>query len=194
MDPDEPKFLRSCGKFSAAAKVEQLRPLKVQPAAPQQFRGVARPSPSISVVSHGRTLPFRRNFPPGIELPRVNTGRPWNLCCRKSATRSRPRKWRGPTPAPDGPLITDCITPSARPRSPSSQQPVGQGAYELHPVALTEMRRELFGMLAGSAAEAAIGEACLTAIDEVRDEHGPAPFEPRHPDIASGRPWPLAAR
>jgi hypothetical protein len=68
------------------------------------------------------------------------------------------------------------------------------GAYELQPVALTEMRRELFGMLTGDAAEAAVGEACLTAIDEVRDEHGPAPFEPHHPDIRSRRPWPLVAR
>lgn len=64
------------------------------------------------------------------------------------------------------------------------------GAYELHPVALTVMRRELFEMLTGTASEAAVGEACLTAIDELRDEHGPTPFEPRHPDIRSGRPWP----
>src|SRR5262249_3597478 len=68
------------------------------------------------------------------------------------------------------------------------------GAYELRPVALSEVRRELFGMLTGDATEVAVGEACLTAIDEVRDKHGPAPFEPRHPDIRSRRPWPLAAR
>jgi hypothetical protein len=68
------------------------------------------------------------------------------------------------------------------------------GAYEMHPVALTEVRRELFGMLSGNAAEAAVGEACLTAIDELREEYGSAPFEPRHPDIGSGRPWPLAAQ
>jgi hypothetical protein len=33
--------------------------------------------------------------------------------------------------------------------------------------------------------------ACLTAIDELRDDYGPAESEPRHPDIDSGRPWPL---
>ncbi|WP_447980383.1 hypothetical protein [Candidatus Nitrospira bockiana] len=30
----------------------------------------------------------------------------------------------------------------------------------------------------------------LTTIDDIRDGYGPVP-EPRHPDIDSGRPWPL---
>jgi hypothetical protein len=32
---------------------------------------------------------------------------------------------------------------------------------------------------------------CLTTIDVLRDEYGPAGLEPRHPDIETGRPWPL---
>jgi hypothetical protein len=65
------------------------------------------------------------------------------------------------------------------------------GAFELHPVPLIELRKELFEMLAGAAHEAALAAACLTAIDELRDEYGPAEFEPRHPEVTSGRPWPL---
>jgi hypothetical protein len=67
------------------------------------------------------------------------------------------------------------------------------GAYNLHPVAVTALRKECFGMLLGAPGEAALGGACLTAIDELRDEHGRAEFEPRHPDVKSGRPWPSEA-
>jgi hypothetical protein len=67
------------------------------------------------------------------------------------------------------------------------------GAFDLHPVPLTALRRELFGMLEGAPHEAALAAACLTAIDELRDEYGSAESEPRHPDVETGRPWPLAA-
>ena len=67
------------------------------------------------------------------------------------------------------------------------------GAYELHPVALAALRKELFGMLPGGAHAAALAGACLTAIDELRDEYGATEFEPRHPDVETGRPWPSAA-
>jgi hypothetical protein len=74
------------------------------------------------------------------------------------------------------------------------REPIGRSSstYELHPVAVTELRRELFAMLNGTPAEAAIGSACLNTIDELRDEFGPAGVEPRHPDIEAGRPWPMA--
>jgi hypothetical protein len=68
------------------------------------------------------------------------------------------------------------------------------GSYELRPVPTTRLRKGLFAMLAGTPQEAAVAEACLVAIDKLRDEYGSAEFEPRHPDIESGRPWPLAAR
>jgi hypothetical protein len=77
-----------------------------------------------------------------------------------------------------------------------SQQPAPgwSGAYELHPVPLPDLRKMLFGMLTDHSPEvAALAEACLTAIDELRDEYGSAAFEPRHPDVETGRPWPLAA-
>jgi NACHT conflict system protein len=67
------------------------------------------------------------------------------------------------------------------------------GAYEEHPAALTQLRKELFGMLSGPPRAAALAERCLTAIDVLRDEYGPAEFEPRHPDVESGQPWPLEA-
>ncbi len=67
------------------------------------------------------------------------------------------------------------------------------GAYNPHPAAVTALRKECFGMLLGAPGEAALGGACLTAIDELRDEHGRAEFEPRHPDVGSGRPWPSEA-
>ena len=35
--------------------------------------------------------------------------------------------------------------------------------------------------------------ACLTAKDELRDEYGSTEFEPRPPDVETGRPWPPAA-
>jgi hypothetical protein len=37
-------------------------------------------------------------------------------------------------------------------------------------------------------------EVCLTVrreIDRVRDENGALEDEPRHPDLASGKPWPI---
>jgi hypothetical protein len=68
------------------------------------------------------------------------------------------------------------------------------GAYELHPVPLPELRKTLFTMTQNeSPATAALAKACLATIDELRDEYGASEFEPRHPDVESGRPWPLAA-
>jgi hypothetical protein len=67
-------------------------------------------------------------------------------------------------------------------------------AYELHPVPLPELRKELFAMLQSTTANtAALAERCLSAIDELRDEYGSSEFEPRHPDVESDQPWPRAA-
>ena len=65
------------------------------------------------------------------------------------------------------------------------------GANEVVSVPLPELRKRLFAMVKDDAAENHLAAACLTAIDELRDEYGPAESEPRHPDIDSGRPWPL---
>lgn len=65
--------------------------------------------------------------------------------------------------------------------------------YELHRVGIADLRRRLFAMIEDSPAEAELAGACLTAIDALRDTYGRTYSEPRHPDIESGRPWPLAA-
>lgn len=65
-----------------------------------------------------------------------------------------------------------------------------KNAMELFSVPLTEFRKHLFGLMA-DARQAALAQQCLEAIDRLRDEYGRAPGEPRHPDIGSGKPWPL---
>lgn len=73
------------------------------------------------------------------------------------------------------------------------QRPVTDwpGAFERFSVPLVEFRKELFAMLSGDVAQAVLAEACLNKIEKLRDEHGRISGEPRHPDIASGRNWPL---
>jgi len=67
------------------------------------------------------------------------------------------------------------------------------GAYQYQPVAIVMLRKDLFAMLNGTPQEATLAAACLSAIDQIRDEHGSVASEPRHPDIESGRRWPPAA-
>lgn len=64
-------------------------------------------------------------------------------------------------------------------------------AYELYGVAVPNLRKILFAMTGDNGEEARLAAACLTAIDELRDSHGYAYSEPRHPDIDVGRSWPL---
>jgi hypothetical protein len=73
------------------------------------------------------------------------------------------------------------------------RRPVGdwQGAYDLFSVPASGLRKSLFAMLDQGSAAAIVGRECLTRIDELRDEHGRPELEPRHPDITSGRQWPL---
>jgi hypothetical protein len=85
-------------------------------------------------------------------------------------------------------LLSEAIRETALAQEPATEW---AGAFELRPIAVMELRRELFAMLGGTSAEAAVADACLTAIDELRDEYGPAALEPRHPDIETGRPWPV---
>jgi hypothetical protein len=67
------------------------------------------------------------------------------------------------------------------------------GASEMFGIAVPTLRKALFAMTDGDTPEARLAKECLTAIDEMRDEYGPAESETRHPDIESGRPWPVAA-
>lgn len=69
------------------------------------------------------------------------------------------------------------------------------GAYEQISTPVPSLRRRLFEMSRASAShEAKLAAACLVHIDELRDRHGIASGEPRHPDIESGLPWPLLAQ
>jgi len=65
------------------------------------------------------------------------------------------------------------------------------GTSELFGIAVPSLRKKLFGMIQGDAPDAQLAWRCLTRIDQLRDEYGPVESEPRHPDIESGRPWPI---
>jgi hypothetical protein len=69
----------------------------------------------------------------------------------------------------------------------------GAGAYEEFSVSLAQLRQQLFGLAVGDEPRASLAERCLIEIEELRDEHGRIADEPRHPDIGSGRRWPLLA-
>jgi hypothetical protein len=65
-----------------------------------------------------------------------------------------------------------------------------QGAYNVSPIPVTELRRRLISMTTdGGATDIAAG--WMNDIDEIRDEYGLPEGEPRHPDLASGKPWPI---
>lgn len=86
-------------------------------------------------------------------------------------------------------LLQNAIREAALSKEPAADW---AGAYELRPVPPPELRKTLFAMTE-DASPATLAEACLAAIDELRDEYGASEFEPRHPDVESGRPWPPAA-
>jgi hypothetical protein len=64
------------------------------------------------------------------------------------------------------------------------------GAYSVLAVPGVELRRNLLAMTTdGGPTDAAA--RCLSVIDELRDEYGTPESEPRHPDLGSGKPWPI---
>ena len=65
-----------------------------------------------------------------------------------------------------------------------------EGAYELMPVPAAELRRKLLEMTADGG-PSDIPARYLRKIDEARERLGAPESEPRHPDIASGKPWPI---
>jgi hypothetical protein len=75
-------------------------------------------------------------------------------------------------------------------RRPAGDWP---GAYEEFSMPLTALRKELFRMFVANDIQSTMAEACLIAIEELRDEHGRIDDEPRHPDIESGLMWPKEA-
>jgi hypothetical protein len=65
-----------------------------------------------------------------------------------------------------------------------------KGAYNTVPVPAIELRRKLLAMTASGGASGPAAR-CLSFIVKLRDDHGAPETEPRHPDLASGRPWPM---
>lgn len=63
-------------------------------------------------------------------------------------------------------------------------------AVERFSVPLTAFRRQLFALLADEK-QFGLARECLEEIDELRDEYGRINDEPRHPDVTSGKPWPI---
>jgi hypothetical protein len=66
-----------------------------------------------------------------------------------------------------------------------------RGMQEIFGIPSPELRKKLFALIpeGGSLSELAID--CLNAIDDIREHYGEAESEPRHPDITSGRSWPM---
>jgi hypothetical protein len=73
--------------------------------------------------------------------------------------------------------------------------PVAEGSntYNIYPAPVGKLRKALFDLVSGSAKEAALAKECLTAVDRLRDEHGIAANDTRHPDVMSEQPWPPEA-
>jgi hypothetical protein len=64
------------------------------------------------------------------------------------------------------------------------------GTYNVVPVPAVRLRRKLFALTTdGGPADAAA--RWLRQINWIRDEHGMPEAEPRHPDLSSGKPWPI---
>jgi hypothetical protein len=69
----------------------------------------------------------------------------------------------------------------------------GSNSYYIHAASVAHIRKFLFGLLGGTPQEGALAKSCLIAIDFLRDEHGIAANDTRHPDVLSEIPWPSEA-
>ena len=65
-----------------------------------------------------------------------------------------------------------------------------EGAYNIVPVPAVELRQKLLAMT-GSGGIDDPAARCLNLVDKLRDDYGAPESEPRHPDLASGRRWPI---
>lgn len=65
-----------------------------------------------------------------------------------------------------------------------------KGVYNIVPAPAAELRRQLLAMT-GSGGKDDPAARCLILIDKLRDAYGAPESEPRHPDLASGRQWPI---
>ncbi|MYA89892.1 MAG: hypothetical protein F4X97_15815 [Boseongicola sp. SB0662_bin_57] len=65
-----------------------------------------------------------------------------------------------------------------------------QGVFSVIPVQSTQLRKELLALTVDGGKDDCAAR-CLTEIDKIRDMHGAPESEPRHPDLSSGRSWPI---
>jgi len=64
------------------------------------------------------------------------------------------------------------------------------GAFNLMPVPAADLRQRLLAMTTdGGSGD--VAARYLRQVDELRDDFGALESDPRHPDLASGREWPL---
>ncbi len=64
------------------------------------------------------------------------------------------------------------------------------GAYNIVPTSSADIRRELLNMTTDGGATD-IAARCLEQIDTIRDEYGATVSDKRHPNLESGRTWPI---
>jgi hypothetical protein len=69
----------------------------------------------------------------------------------------------------------------------------GSNSYYTHPASVAHIRKILFDLLGSIPQEVALAKSCLMAIDILRDEHGIAANDTRHPNVLSEIPWPMEA-
>jgi hypothetical protein len=65
-----------------------------------------------------------------------------------------------------------------------------KGAYDVVPTPALEVRRKLLAMTTDGG-PSDVAARTLNEIDKIRDEYGAPETEPRHPDLKSGKPWPI---
>jgi hypothetical protein len=65
-----------------------------------------------------------------------------------------------------------------------------RNAYDIVPRPAAALRASLLAMVTDGGRRDAAAQR-LADIDLVRDEHGSPEYDPRHPDLASGRAWPI---
>ena len=65
-----------------------------------------------------------------------------------------------------------------------------KGSYYVVPVPVDELRRKLLAMTSSGGNDDPAAR-CLELIDQLRDEYGAPVSELRHPDLASGKQWPI---
>lgn len=68
-----------------------------------------------------------------------------------------------------------------------------QGAFHVVPAPAVDLRKALLALTSDGGPDDRAAR-CLNDIDKLRDRYGAPETEPRHPDIASEKPWPILTK